>query len=52
VWNDVREGANCPAIDAWREDLQDGTAVTTTAQPQSDCPPRFGNTDIWSYSNP
>ena len=50
VWNDVRQGANCAAIDAWREDLQDGTAAATP-QPQTVCPPLFGNTDIWSFSN-
>jgi hypothetical protein len=50
VWNDVRQGANCAAIDAWREDLQDGTAGATP-QPQTVCPPLFGNTDIWSFSN-
>jgi hypothetical protein len=46
VWNDVRNGADCPAIDAWRLSLRTGTAVTKPA-PQQDCPATFGNSDIY-----
>jgi hypothetical protein len=46
VWNDVRNGADCPAIDTWRMSLRTGTTVATPA-PQQDCPDTFGNTDIF-----
>jgi hypothetical protein len=46
VWNDVRNGADCPAIDAWRMSLRTGTTVARPA-PQSDCPATFGNSDIY-----
>jgi hypothetical protein len=46
VWNDVRNGADCPAIDAWRMSLRTGTSVTKPA-PQQDCPATFGNSDIF-----
>jgi hypothetical protein len=46
VWNDVRNAADCPAIDAWRLSLRTGTTVSRPA-PQKDCPATFGNTDIF-----
>jgi hypothetical protein len=46
VWNDVRNGADCPALDAWRLSLRTGTSVPKPA-PQTDCPATFGNTDIF-----
>ena len=46
VWNDVRNGADCPAIDAWRLSLRAGTSVPKPA-PQTDCPTTFGNSDIF-----
>jgi hypothetical protein len=46
VWNDVRNGADCPAVDAWRMSLQAGTSVPRPA-PQADCPATFGNSDIY-----
>ncbi len=45
VWNDVRNAADCPAIDAWRMSLRTGTSVPRPAV-QQDCPPTFGNSDI------
>jgi hypothetical protein len=53
VWNDVRNAADCPAIDAWRMALRTGEAVPTPA-PQQDCPATFGNSDIFggSYADP
>lgn len=53
VWNDVRNGADCPAIDAWRLSLSTGTTVTQPS-PQVDCPSTFGNTDIYggTYLDP
>ncbi len=46
VWNDARNGADCPAIDAYRQALTTSTPLPTPA-PQQDCPPTFGNTDIF-----
>ena len=46
VWNDVRNAADCPALDAWRESLRTGATVTKPA-PQKDCPATFGNSDIF-----
>ena len=56
VWNDVRNGADCPAIDAWRAAaqlaVQNGTTVPPAPAPQQDCPATFGNTDIFGGSYP
>ena len=49
VWNDVRNAADCPAIDAYRMSLETGANVPTPA-PQQDCPAQFGNTDIFGGS--
>jgi hypothetical protein len=53
VWNDVRDAADCPAIDAYRQSVADGSPITAPA-PQQDCPATFGNTDIFggSYADP
>jgi hypothetical protein len=53
VWNDVRNAADCPAIDAWRMSLRGGAAAPKPA-PQQDCPATFGNSDIFggSYADP
>ena len=53
VWNDARNAADCPAIDAYRQSLVDGTPIARPA-PQQDCLPNFGNTDIYggSYADP
>lgn len=53
VWNDARNAAVCPAIDAWRQSLYTGANVAVPA-PNSDCPPNFGNSDIYggSYADP
>jgi hypothetical protein len=54
VWNDARNAADCPAIDAWRAALQSGDTTVPTPAPQQDCPATFGNSDIYggSYPNP
>jgi hypothetical protein len=58
VWNDTRNAADCPAIDAWRAAAQiataNGTTVPTKPAPEQDCPPTFGNSDIFggSYADP
>ncbi len=49
VWNDARNAADCPAVDAWRMSLRNGTTVPRPA-PQQACPPfpsTFGNSDIY-----
>jgi hypothetical protein len=53
VWNDTRNAADCPAIDAYRAALEAGTTATPPA-PQQDCPATWGNSDIFGgiYSNP
>jgi hypothetical protein len=53
VWNDTRGAADCPAIDAWRLSLRNGTTVPRPA-PQQDCLPTFGNSDIFggTYADP
>jgi hypothetical protein len=53
VWNDVRNAADCSAIDTWRLSLRTGTSVARPA-PQSDCPATFGNSDIFgaAVTNP
>jgi hypothetical protein len=47
VWNDVREAADCPAIDAYRQSLADPAADLPPPRPNTDCPATFGNSDIW-----
>ena len=53
VWNDTRNAADCPAMDAWRLSLRTGTSVPKPAV-QADCPATFGNSDIFggSYADP
>ena len=50
VWNDVRNAADCPAIDAWRMALRTGDTTVARPAPQQDCPATFGNSDIWSFT--
>jgi len=50
VWNDVRNGADCPAIDTYRALAQTGGGVPPA--PQQDCPATFGNSDIFGGSYP
>jgi hypothetical protein len=49
VWNDTRNAADCPAIDAWRQSLEDGSPIATPA-PQQQCPATFGNSDIFGFT--
>jgi hypothetical protein len=59
IWNDARRAADCPAIDAYRDDVANGTAAgvstdPTRPAPEQQCPATFGNTDIFggSYADP
>jgi hypothetical protein len=49
VWNDTRFAADCPAIDAYRQALENGQAATAPAV-QQQCPATFGNSDIWAFT--
>jgi hypothetical protein len=51
VWNDVRNAADCPAMDAFRLSFQTGGSVPPPAV-QTDCPATFGNSDINGGSYP
>jgi len=57
VWNDVRNAADCTAVDTWRQSITDGAPGPKPA-PNSDCLPpftnTFGNSDIYggSYADP
>ena len=53
VWNDASSAADCPAMDAWRQSLVDGTNVPTPA-PEQNCPATFGNSNILggTFSDP
>jgi hypothetical protein len=49
VWDDVRNTADCPAMDSWRQDSIDaGQRVSPAPWPLADCPANFGNNDIFS----
>jgi hypothetical protein len=49
VWNDARNAADCPAIDAWRMSIRGGPTAPRPA-PQQDCPANFGNSDIYGFT--
>jgi hypothetical protein len=51
VWMDVRNATDCPAVDAYRQSLINGSPITAPS-PLTDCPPQFGNEDIYSGSFP
>ena len=51
VWNDARDAADCPAIDAWRMSLRTGASVPKPA-PEQSCPATFGNSEIFGGSYP
>jgi hypothetical protein len=49
IWMDARDAADCPAVDAYRQSLIDGTPIAPPS-PLTDCPPQFGNLDNYSGS--
>jgi hypothetical protein len=53
VWNEVRDGADCPAIDTWRAGVQTATTADDVPRPapQAACAPKFGNTDIFGWTS-
>jgi hypothetical protein len=54
VWNDVRNAAVCTAVETWRLSLETSPGSVTKPSPGTDCPPNFGNTDIYggAYNDP
>jgi hypothetical protein len=50
VWNDARNAADCPAVNAWRMSLRGGPPAPQPA-PQQDCPATFGNLDIFCWTS-
>jgi hypothetical protein len=52
VWNDARNAADCPAIDAYRAAVENGDPAATPPPVQQACPARFGNSDIFGGSYP
>ena len=49
LWIDVRNAAVCPAIQSWRaQSLAAGAPVIPAPWPVADCPPTWGNMDIWA----
>jgi len=53
IWIDARDASDCPAVDAYRQSLIDGTPIAAPS-PLTDCPPQFGNNDIYggTYLDP
>jgi hypothetical protein len=51
VWNDTRDAADCPAMDAYRQALESGGSPTPPA-PEQDCPATWGNSDIFGGTYP
>jgi hypothetical protein len=54
VWNDVRNAADCPAVDTWRAGVQTTLSLAGRPAIQQACPATFGNSDIFggSYADP
>jgi hypothetical protein len=53
VWNDMRDGSVCGAVNTWRTAVQAaGPPLITATRPaiQQVCPSTFGNSDIWAWS--
>jgi hypothetical protein len=53
VWNDTRNAQDCPAVDTYRENLQQGITPNPAPDPPTSCgsTSTFGNSDIYSFSS-
>ncbi len=49
IWMDARDATDCPAVDAYRQSLINGSPIPAPS-PLTDCPPQFGNLDNYSGS--
>jgi hypothetical protein len=49
VWNDVRDAADCPAVDTYRQALVDGVTASAPVPCQSPMT-TFGNSDIYGFT--
>jgi|tagenome__1003787_1003787.scaffolds.fasta_scaffold20988942_6 hypothetical protein len=47
VYNDVRNAADCPTVDAYRQALANG-GTPSQPSPATSCPANFGNSDIFA----
>ncbi len=52
VWNDVRNATVCDDINAYRGGLAGTNPAAPRPEPQNDCAPTFGNTDIFGAAVP
>jgi hypothetical protein len=50
VWNDARQASVCPAINQYWADLRTEGAEPVAPAPNTECPPFWGNSDIWGWS--
>lgn len=50
VWNDARNAADCPAIDARRAFIRGLGPEVPRPEPQQDCDATFGNSDIFGIT--
>ena len=51
VWNDVRDGTPCDAINEWRAEVQQTLDPTGAPEVQQECDLTFGNTDIFGWTS-
>jgi hypothetical protein len=51
VWTDARNAVDCPTVDAYRQQFTASSPLPKPAPP-TQCPPTFGNTDIFSATVP
>ncbi len=51
VWTEARNSVDCPTVDAYRQEFTASSPLPKPAPP-TQCPPTFGNTDIFSATVP